>query len=205
MKTVFLHGLGQDKTSWQQMDYYLENKIDPIYLDLAELNAGQKLTYENLYAGLRQKLSMITPPFKLCGLSLGAILALNFAINESDKVAELILIAPQFKIPKALFSIQNIIFRCLPPKTFNSMGLPKKSVLSLTKSMRSLDFTNSLTAITTNTVIVCGQQDKANKKAAHELAKRLPHAKTVVIENAGHELNLDNPRALAQLLYNLND
>ena len=38
----------------------------------------------------------------LCGLSLGAVLTLNYAIDHPDKVKALVLIAAQYKMPKKL-------------------------------------------------------------------------------------------------------
>jgi len=47
----------------------------------------------------------------LCGLSLGGILALNFALDFPQKVKTLVLIGTPYKVPKVAFSFQNIIFR----------------------------------------------------------------------------------------------
>ena len=50
----------------------------------------------------------------LCGLSLGGILALNYAIDYPNKVEKLVLIGTPYRVPKVMFSIQNIIFKFLP-------------------------------------------------------------------------------------------
>ncbi len=49
--------------------------------------------------------------FNLCGISLGGILALNYVLDFPDKVKSLVLIGISHKVPKVMFSIQNIIFR----------------------------------------------------------------------------------------------
>ena len=49
-------------------------------------------------------------------------------------------------------------------------------------------------------VLVCGEKDAANLKAARRLAKLLPHAQLHILPGAGHELNTDAPAALAALL-----
>ncbi len=54
---------------------------------------------------------MIKKNFNLCGISLGGILALNYVLDFPDKVKSLVLIGISHKVPKVMFSIQNIIFR----------------------------------------------------------------------------------------------
>lgn len=56
-------------------------------------------------------------------ISLGAMLALDYAIRHGKQVDSLILIGVQYKSPSALIDFQNILFRCMPQKTFESMGL----------------------------------------------------------------------------------
>ncbi len=81
---------------------------------------------------------------RICGLSLGALLAIDFAIRHEEKVASLVLIGAQYKVPSLLIDFQNLIFRCMPDKVFESMGLSKSSTIKLAHSMRSLDFTSAI-------------------------------------------------------------
>ena len=48
-------------------------------------------------------------------------------------------------------------------------------------------------------LILCGEKDNVNKKAAIKLAEKLPNAKFATIENSGHEVNIDNPQGLAKV------
>ena len=49
-------------------------------------------------------------------------------------------------------------------------------------------------------LILCGENDTANKKASAELKELLPDARLQIIENSGHEVNTDAPRELARAL-----
>ena len=68
----------------------------------------------------------VKEPLRICGLSLGALLAIDFAIRHEEKVASLVLIGAQYKVPSLLIDFQNLIFRCMPNKAFESMGTIKK-------------------------------------------------------------------------------
>lgn len=74
---------------------------------------------------LEQRYSEVKEPLRICGLSLGALLAIDFAIRHEEKVDSLVLIGAQYKVPSLLIDFQNLIFRCMPNKVFESMGLPK--------------------------------------------------------------------------------
>ena len=110
------------------------------------------------------------------------------------------LIAPQYKMPGLLLDIQNIVFRILPQVAFGSMGFPKRDVIPLTTSMKKIDFTSLLNEVTFPAFVVCGQKDRANQNAARILANTIPNAKLSFVESAGHEVNIDAPVALADLI-----
>ena len=141
-------------------------------------------------------------PLRICGLSLGALLAIDFAIRHEEKVASLVLIGAQYKVPSLLIDFQNLIFRCMPDKAFESMGLSKSSTIKLAHSMRSLDFTSQLNNILCPVTILCGKKDTANLKASKRLKELLPQATLRIVPNAGHELNKYAPNTIAEILNN---
>lgn len=197
MKTVLLHGLGQTAQDWAKVtEQTLNSNIDCPEIFSSEDN----LTYTKIYDRLEQRYLNTTEPFRICGLSLGALLALDFTIRHKDKVDSLILIAAQYKVPGLLIDFQNIIFRCMPNKAFDTMGISKRNMLALTRSMRSLDFTSELGKIVCPITIVCGEKDKANLNASKKLKEFLPHAKLCIVPEAGHEVNKTNPQAIADIL-----
>ncbi|MDO4281523.1 MAG: alpha/beta hydrolase [Peptococcaceae bacterium] len=198
MKTVFLHGLGQGPEAWRQVLQGFGEK-DAMCPNLYGLTS-RELSYERLLGGLERCLKMTDAPLRLCGLSLGAMLALDYTIRHSDRVAELVLIGAQVKSPTRLIDAQNMIFRLLPARAFSLMGISKQDVMSLTRSMRSLDFSDKLGKISCPVTIVIGQRDRANRKAAEALHQLLPQSTLHIIPGAGHEVNLDAPQALVNIL-----
>ena len=175
MKTVLLHGLGQTAQDWKEVVQQLS--ISDV--DCPELfsSTEDEISYSQILGDLEQRYS-------------------------EEKVASLVLIGAQYKVPSLLIDFQNLIFRCMPNKAFESMGLSKSSTIKLAHSMRSLDFTLQLNNIRCPVTILCGKKDTANLKASKRLKELLPKATLHIVPNAGHELNKYAPNTIAEILNN---
>lgn len=198
MKYLFLHGLGQDALSWEPVRTRMG--IDMDCPALFSLPRSGILTYETLYRAFVQYCADIKEPFHLCGLSLGAVMALQYGIEHPEKVGSLALIAGQDKMPTGLLTFQNVVFRLMPEKAFVQTGLAKQEVIRLTRSMKSLDFSRSLGEIRCPVLLICGEKDQQNHDAAERMAARIPGARLQIIAGARHEVNKDAPEALTQCL-----
>ena len=193
MKYLYLHGLGQTNASWDNVIKETEVVDDSISLSL---NAMKHATYDELYSSLTKECDQYDD-IVLCGLSLGAVLALNYALDYPNKVKKLVLIAPQYKMPKMLLRLQNIMFKLMPASNFDSIGFKKEDFISLCSSMAKLDFSHLLDKISCPVLVVCGEKDNVNKKAAKELVKHLKDAKYLELLNTGHEANIESSKELA--------
>lgn len=200
MKIIFLHGLGQDGTSWEQTTAVIGNGADAFCPNLSEWLFGKEVDYTNLYHALEKYCEQFNESFCLCGLSLGGILALQYTIMHGDKVAALVLIGTQYRMPKKLLKLQNILFRFMPNAAFQDMGFGKTDFIKLSKSMMHLDFGQELRDIKCRTLVVCGEKDKANKAASLQLKKQIPQAQLVMLPRAGHEVNTECPKMLGDVL-----
>ena len=200
MGYIFIHGLGQTPESWNQVTALLPSDVQICRPCLAAIAGDKQMTYENLYQAFESECNRMETPLWLCGISLGAVVALQYALNHPEKVRSLMLIAPQYKMPKLLLAVQSMVFRILPKTMFYEMGFSKKDMITLTASMKRIDLTPLLHEITCPSFILCGQKDKANKNAAKMLARLIPNAKLSFVDNAGHEVNIDAPSALADLI-----
>ncbi|NRG44290.1 alpha/beta hydrolase [Bacillus sp. CRN 9] len=200
MRYIFINGLGQNSTSWEKTISYIEGIGDISNPDLFELLQEQDTTYNNLYSAFCEHLEEYSEPVVLVGLSLGAILALNYTIEHPQRVQSIVLIGAQYKMPKLLLKVQNIIFRFMPESPFRKIGSSKNDFILLTKSMMELDFSNDLKKVRCNTLVLCGEKDKANKRAAKKLAEQIPKSKIGIVMDAGHEINMEAPEKLASIL-----
>lgn len=199
MNLLLLHGLGQGPGSWDGVLDALGPDPGAACPDLFGLCGGAP-DYPALYAALEDYAGALPEPVLLCGLSLGAVLALDYAIRCPERVAGLVLVAPQYKMPRTLLRLQNAVFRIMPERAFAQTGLGKRDILRLTASMMDLDLRDGLARVDCPALILVGERDSANRKAARELAGLLPRATVREVPGAGHEVNVDAPRELAEAL-----
>ena len=192
--------MGQNASNWDKTISYLPDTAETVCPELSVFFSEDNCNYSEMYSSFCRYCNRFPEPLDLCGLSLGAVLALNYAIDFPQKVSSLILIAPQYNMPKFLLKVQNVLFKFMPESQFKDIGLKKKYFITLTNSMMDIDFTNSLNNVNCPVAVICGEKDNVNKKAAIKLARELPNAKFITINNSRHEVNLDNPQRLANAM-----
>ena len=205
MKYLYLHGLGQKPDSWDRTIKETKVSGSSIRLSLAELSQGKDVTYKELYSAFSEVCEKEDEEIVLCGLSLGAVLVLNYAIDHPDKIKALVLIAAQYKMPEKLLKFQNVLFRLMPNSMFKQTGFTKADVISLCDTMAELDFTESLHNVSCPVLIVCGEKDNANKKASKELACYLSKSSFYELLKTGHEVNIEAPEEMAMVLQEFYD
>ena len=199
-KIILIHGSGHKAASWKETVSYLDNREDILCPELSSILAGKGASYPNLYASFVDYCAQAGGAVHLCGLSLGGILALNYAIDHPEQVKTLVLIGTPHKVPKAAFALQNAVFRLLPKSMFASMAFDKQNTFLLGGSMRDLDFSGQLNQIQCPTLMLCGEKDSANLKSAHFLCQHIQGAELQVLKGTGHVVNEENPKALADQL-----
>lgn len=201
MQYVFAHGLGQTAASWDNVLAALPFPAAECRCpELPRLLQGKPASYGGLYAAFRGYCEALPRPIALCGLSLGAVLALHYAIDSPGRVKALALIAPQYKMPAGLLRAQDMALRFMPRRAFAGSGFQKGDFRSLARSMAPLDFSGSLGKAACPALVLCGEKDKANRKAAESLARLLPQGELIIVSGAGHEVNLGQPQRLADAL-----
>ena len=199
-KTILLHGSGHRADSWRETVSYLDRREDVLCPELSAILNGREASFPNLRAAFAQYCTQTGGPVHLCGLSLGGILALDYALEHPENVKTLVLIGTPHRVPKVAFALQNVVFRFLPKSAFASMAFDKGDTFALGNSMKDLDFSGRLEELRCPTLILCGEKDGANLKSAHFLAQHIPGAQLQVMENTGHVVNEESPQVLAERL-----
>ncbi len=203
MRNILIHGLGQNNQSWcNTVTYLKKNGIESICPSLYEITNNTLLNYKNLYDEFSDFCNNQEEKVNLCGLSLGGILALDFAKEYPEKVNSIILIGTPYKIPKALFKVQNLIFKMMPKRTFEKMGCSKRKFITLVNSMCNLNIAKDLNKIKCKSLILCGAKDNVNMESAKLLNNSIKNSKFKIISNSSHEVNVDNPKELSNIIYN---
>ena len=158
------------------------------------------MNYENMYKAFTNYCNCFEGKVNLIGLSLGGILAIDYAIEYPEKVNSIILCGVPYEIPKKLFKLQNFIFKVMPKKTFDNMGVSKENFINLTNSMAELNIKEKISKIKCHTLIVCGEKDTANLESANKLNENIKNSKLKVIKDAGHKVNIDAPEKFTEVI-----
>ncbi|MBK8461198.1 MAG: alpha/beta fold hydrolase [Micropruina sp.] len=137
----------------------------------------------------------------LCGLSLGAVVATEAAIRSPDAVSHLVLAGGQVKPPKLAMAAQSLALRAMPAAAFADSGIGKPALLETLRAIGRVDFRASLVQITARTLVLCGEQDKANLPAAEQLAAGIRGARLELIPGAGASVFTEAPAVVNELLY----
>ncbi|MCI6380325.1 MAG: alpha/beta hydrolase [Faecalicoccus sp.] len=122
MKTILVHGTGHRADRWNQTVCLMDEKLDIVCPDLNTLLHHQETSYANLYSAFSGYCRSFNDSLCICGLSLGGVLALDFALEYPDQVKKLVLIGTPHKVPKLLFHLQNLVFHFLPRSIFKNMA-----------------------------------------------------------------------------------
>lgn len=136
----------------------------------------------------------------LCGLSYGAMVAAQTAADHPERVRRLVLVAGQVRPPRLLMKAQSAALRLVSASRLAAAGVSKERLRSVLAAAAHADLTEALPRITAPTLVVVGERDRVNLPAARALATLVPDADLEMVPGAGHEVNVDAPAALAQVL-----
>ena len=84
-KKILVHGSGHKAASWKETVSCMDGKEELLCPDLCALLAGKTASYPSLYGAFAEYCDHVGRAVHLCGLSLGGILALNYALDFPEK------------------------------------------------------------------------------------------------------------------------
>lgn len=90
--------------------------------------------------------------------------------------------------------MQSLLFSLMPASNFAQLGISKEQMLRLNRLSRQLS------TVRCPVLLLCGEQDKVNRKASEQMLRLLPNARKREIAGAAHEVNLQAPQQLAKEL-----
>lgn len=199
---VFLHGIGTGPQSWEAQIAGLP----PGYTGFAPAIAGTadgdpSFTLERAAADVVRRLDdRGADVVHVCGLSLGAMVAVQLTVDHPERVASLVLSGGQVRPPRALMAAQSVLMRLLPARLVAPDGTSKARVIAVLHEVARMDFRARLAGITVPTLVVCGSKDLPNLPAARALAAGIPGARLQIIDGARHEINTEDPDAFSAVL-----
>jgi 3-oxoadipate enol-lactonase len=196
---VLLHGLGTGPEAWRPQVEALRGERDvltPRVLLDGEFTIERES--ERLWGGLPEG------QLDLCGLSLGALVALRMALDAPARVRRLVLCAGFASLPlrfRLLQAAVGTIAALLPASARGELGdLDRGAVRAVFRAGRRFDVSPELGRLTTPVLVLVGERDRANTGLSRTLAAAFPTARLEVVAAAGHVANVDAPEAFTAAL-----
>lgn len=196
MRLIFLHGLGQTASSWDQVSSHFKDHevICPELFDNGRLPEN----LDQLKEKVNQLLADSDKNSLVIGVSLGGLLALSLLENPHPNLKGIVSCAGQYRFRNnQAFRLQVAIFKLLPKRFFKKQGWDKANILAFYKGIADIDMTEDLLKTQLPCHLVCGEKDTFNLKTSQELQKLIPNSQLTILKNTGHESNKDNLNELS--------
>ena len=200
---MFLHGLGASPSSWDAQLTALPPGFTGFAPQIPGITgaAHTPFTVQGAARALVGELdARHLGSVHLCGLSLGAMVATQLALDHPDRVASLVLSGSQVRPNPVLMAVQRNVIRLLPEQVAAGMGLTKSDWLAVLRSISRVDTVPRLREIHVPTLVLRGSRDVANLPAARRLADGVPGARLQVVPGAGHPWNEQDPERFSATL-----
>jgi len=216
---VLLHALGMGGWMWQPHLTVLATHYHVLAPDLpgcAGSVAAGPFTMEKAATALVHLLRARSHgPAHICGLSLGAMVALPLYQHAPELVASLVLSGGQVHPNRFFMTLQEVIVRCMPERQLTE-SLPgsfrrqypelvepalkaarqtgKQNLLAATHAVSQSDLRSILPIITVPTLVLCGSKDRFNLSASRQMGRAIPGAELRIVPNVSHIWNLEQPQ-----------
>ena len=136
----------------------------------------------------------------LVGIGVGAMVALQLAADQAQRVSVLVLLTRQVAVNPILLSLPAAVLRLLPAATVHRIGARPEQVLGLLDQVRPVDSTPLATRVTAPAVVVCGARDRLNRRASTQLARALPGGELRLVRDARPGWLERQPELLVELV-----
>jgi len=222
---ILLHGVGLGHRMWQPQLSLLSERYHMLVPDLPGFGdslASGPFTMKGAALAVADLLRLKSKkPAHICGLSLGAMVALQIYLEAPDLVNTLLLSGAQVHPNPLLMLIQRVIVSFVSEEKLRAgiveiipaeypevitevqndvQRVGKSGLLDGMREVGNVNFRKYLADIKVPTLVMCGSKDAWNLKAAQELAIRIPNAKLQIIPGAGHVWNLEMPDVFNEMV-----
>jgi len=207
---LLIHGWGGGISNWRRMWPYLATRYRCVAPELPGWGDSEKpnvpYTFE-WYADWLAELLKVRDagPALVAGHSMGATIALVFALRHPSLVRKLVLLNPivrgsdGVKRESRILSMPGLrrvaywLTRLVGKGTFASM------IRSL-KALKSVDLTGALKSAAVPTLVIGSDSDREIPKEQSELAAGIPGARLEMLKGCGHVSPLERPEEVSSLL-----
>jgi pimeloyl-ACP methyl ester carboxylesterase len=218
----FIHGFGSDHSAWSLQYGRLHKKYNIVAVDLpghGRSGGGGESDVARYCLWVKKLLDILNlKDAVIVGHSLGAAIALRFAINYPQEIAGIVLVGGGMKMPVNSFFldflktnppvvpadvIDLICKYSLAKENRSKFSAPLQKSISRAKvdvlygdlsACNKLDLTQELGKINVPALVICGVEDKmAPPDFSRQLAAGISGATLEIVEGAGHMVMLEKP------------
>lgn len=210
MPIEFIHGVGQEPSAWAATMAALPDWVDAAASTIPSVSAPARepFTLDRAADWVAAELADRTEDDAIvAGLSLGSMVAIRLATREPGLVRGLVLSTPVAKPPRMLMRLQRLALGMASEKRFASAtvaeggtGLTKRDALEVFDHVASVDLRSELTRIQVPTLVLVGENDRANRRLSGKVAELIPDAELRVVPGAAHEWNITHPKRFAEVI-----
>lgn len=208
LPVVFLHSAGATPQMWQSQVEALaeaqgtQAEMQVIAPWLAGLRPGRpaELSLSGAAAEVVSQLDRYgIEQARLVGHQLGAMVALEVAAGNPDRVASLVL-SGAFAAPgKLALRLQKSLIRLLPNSALGDSGATKDDLIRALELMAGSDLAGNTGSVTVPVLVIAGSSDPG-LAAARELVRQFPNARLAELPGVGANPAIEAAEAFNQLL-----
>ncbi|MET1007331.1 MAG: alpha/beta hydrolase [Propionibacteriaceae bacterium] len=199
---VLLSGFGDPTGSWAAVQAGLGDAVQILTPPLAGLSpTDSDFTLQRSAAGMATALAAAGhSSATVCGVGLGAMVALQLAADSPERVDDLVLITRQVRSSAILLSLPAAVLPLIPASWVVRLGAQQDQVLALLDQVRPVDFTSTARRVSTPALVLCGDHDVINRRTSATLARELRRGDLQTVPDAGPGWLRSNPEKLVRLL-----
>ena len=199
---VLLRGVRGDPAQWDSIQQALGRAFRLLTPSLPGTGpSAAPFTLEHAAATVTQTLDAEDlASAAVCGIGLGAMVALQLAAEQSARVSRLALVTRQVAVSPLLMSLPAVVLPLVSAATVARLGAGQPQILSLLDQVRPVDALPLASRATAPSAVLCGARDRLNRRASERLAGALPQGRLQLIPQAGPGWLTDAPQLLADAL-----
>ncbi len=198
---ILLHAAGRGGRSWRGLTPLLTDAFTVLTPDLPGFNnAPGPFTMAAAVDAIAELADACPAPARLCGLSLGASVALAVAAAHPDVVDRVVASAPA--IDGARHPRVTAVYRRAPGWAVRRLtDLPDRAGwLAFVDEIAALDLTDELSKIDARTLVLCGGRDRANLAEAKLAGQAIPNGTFYLVPHVGHTWPVTQPKLFATVI-----
>jgi 3-oxoadipate enol-lactonase len=198
---ILLHAAGRGGRSWHAVAPLLADAFTVLTPDLPGFNdAPGPFTVAAAVRHIAELANTQPSPVRLCGLSLGASVALAVAAEHPDLADRVVASAPA--IHGARHPRTVALYRRAPGWAVRRLtDMPGRAAwLSFVDEIAAIDLTDDLPKITAKTLVLCGSRDRANLPEAKLASDAIPNGAFYLVPHVGHAWPVTQPKLFATVV-----